>query len=107
MGGLRAKERNSGAKNPDKYPSVQTKDATLSPDCFMRLPAVRWCDELPQWIISSNRACYHPFSNTIYIRKGLGLKTLLHEYIHWLGYYIGGRKCFLHRLVDGGKLNLK
>ena len=46
-------------------------------------PDIIICDELPQWIISSDRACYHPFSNTIYLRKDC--KYLL---FHELGHYI-------------------
>ena len=71
------------------------------------LPTVVRHRELPQWIISSDKACYHPVSNTIHIIKGAGLKILLHEYVHWLAHAIGGKKCFLHRLVDKGRINLK
>ena len=39
--------------------------------------------ELPQWIISSDLAAYHPYSDTIYLRKDK--KYLL---LHELGHYI-------------------
>lgn len=47
---------------------------------------IRFLNELPQWIISSDIAAYHPYSKTIYIRNNLGWKTiptLLHEISHW------------------------
>ena len=47
-------------------------------------PTVIRCKELPQWIISSDTAAYHSYSNTIYIREDRGLLSLVHEYLHWL-----------------------
>ena len=41
------------------------------------------CNELPQWIIESDKAAYHPFTKTIYIKRGHG-KYLLHELVHYL-----------------------
>jgi len=61
-------------------------------------PSVVRCDELPQWIISSDRAAYHPFANTIYIRNDLGMTTLVHEYCHWLFHKLGFP--FGHKLLD-------
>ena len=44
------------------------------------------CSELPQWIISSDRAAYHPFTRTIYITKWRYLPhELRHYFIHALG----------------------
>jgi len=47
---------------------------------------IKFVDELPQWIISSDIAAYHPASKTIWIRNNLGLKTipiLYHEFMHF------------------------
>lgn len=33
-------------------------------------------DELPQWITSSDTAAYHPFSKTIWIKRGLGFHVI-------------------------------
>lgn len=63
-----------------------------------KLPRVIHCKELPQWVIESNTACYHPYSNTIYIRNDKGKLTLIHEYLHWffciIHFDIG------HKLID-------
>lgn len=40
-------------------------------------------EKLPQWIMSSNEGAYHPFSNTIYLRRDVWKKHLLHELLHW------------------------
>ena len=72
-----------------------------------RLPVVERYNELPDWIRSSDTACYHPLSNTIYIRKDCKRRTLLHEYVHWFAHWIGGERCFLHRIVDRGRINLQ
>ena len=48
---------------------------------------IRFYKELPQYIISSDIAAYHPKSKTIFIRKGLGFRlvpVLLHEITHWI-----------------------
>ena len=66
---------------------------------MFRLPKVVWCDEVPQWIISSGEAAYHSHSNTIYIRNDMGAATLAHEYGHWLGCLFGWK--WLHRWLDG------
>jgi len=62
------------------------------------LPIIIRCKELPQWIVSGDRAAYHPVSNTIYIRDDLGAATLFHEYCHWLFHKVGLR--LGHRLLD-------
>lgn len=50
-------------------------------------------NELPQWIISSDIAAYHPFTKTIHIRKKLGIRktisVLIHELLHFLIEEIG------------------
>lgn len=56
--------------------------------------------EIPQWIISSDKAAYHPHTNTIYITK---LRYLPHELIHWLACKLN---CdYLHKIIDKGKIN--
>jgi len=54
--------------------------------------------EIPQWIISSNKAAYHPFSRTIWITRW---KYLPHELLHymadrlhlnWLHYFIDHKR---------------
>ena len=65
------------------------------------MPKVIRCKELPQWIISSDRAAFHPFSNTIYIREDLGWKTLLHEYCHWFAWRF--KLNFIHGWLDKNK----
>ena len=52
------------------------------------IPKVVRCNELPQWVIESDTACYHPFSNTIYIKNNKGIATLFHEYAHWFFHLI-------------------
>ena len=42
---------------------------------------VVFCKELPQWILSSDKAAYHPWSKTIYTTK---VRYLPHELMHWL-----------------------
>ena len=47
---------------------------------------IKFVNEIPQWIISSSIAAYHPKTKTIWIRNDLGWKTipiLLHELTHW------------------------
>jgi hypothetical protein len=62
-------------------------------------PKVVVCREIPQWIISSDKAAYHPFSNTIYIRDDMPLRTWAHEYGHWIACCLHSR--WLHRWLDG------
>lgn len=63
-------------------------------------PKIIRCEELPQWITSSDTAAFHPASNTIYIRidRG-GLKSLLHEYCHWFFHLI--HFDLGHKIIDG------
>jgi hypothetical protein len=51
--------------------------------------------ELPQWIISSDKAAYHPYSKTIYLTAW---KYLPHELIH---YFADITKLkFIHKIID-------
>jgi len=53
----------------------------------MNILKIKFYNELPQWITSSDIAAYHPSSRTIYIKKRLGSKLpkiLIHELTHWL-----------------------
>ena len=69
----------------------------------MRLPRILIVDELPQWIIESKSAAYHPFSNTIYIRRRESWRhmaiLLLHELIHWLLHGLGFRDHSLYERI--------
>lgn len=56
--------------------------------CYRQLfPIIKFVDEIPQWIISSDIAAYHPYTKTIWIRNKLGwgktILILLHELTHW------------------------
>lgn len=56
--------------------------------CYRQLfPIIKFVDEIPQWIISSDIAAYHPYTKTIWIRNNLGwektILILLHELTHW------------------------
>jgi len=47
---------------------------------------INFVEKIPQWIISSDIAAYHPKSRTIWIRNDLGWRTipvLYHELQHW------------------------
>lgn len=51
-----------------------------------RILKINFVDEIPQWIISSDIAAYHPSERTIWIRNDLGLRTiptLFHELKHY------------------------
>ena len=48
-----------------------------------KLPTIIYHDELPQWIISSELAAYHPYLNIIHIRRDQNKWVLMHEYCHW------------------------
>ncbi len=64
---------------------------------------IKFVNELPQWIISSNIAAYHPFSRTIWIRNNLGWKTipiLIHEVTHWFIHRFLNNKKELHQKID-------
>jgi len=67
---------------------------------------IKLVDDLPQWVISSNTACYHPFSNTIWCRRDKWW-LIGHELVHWISHKLGGKEHWLHKWVDGGKVNYK
>jgi hypothetical protein len=57
---------------------------------------INFVDEIPQWIISSDIAAYHPYTKTIWIRNDLKMKTisvLFHELTHW----------FIHMFLKNNK----
>jgi hypothetical protein len=57
------------------------------------------CRSLPQWIISSSRAAYHPHTETIYLRWDC-LWALPHELCHWIIHKLLGNRQKLHNLLD-------
>ena len=64
---------------------------------------IKFVNEIPQWIISSDIAAYHPASKTIWIRNNLGWKTiptLLHELTHWFIHKFLGNNEKLHNKLD-------
>ncbi len=64
---------------------------------------LKFVNEIPQWIISSDVAAYHPASKTIWIRNNLGWKTiptLLHELTHWFIHKFLGNNEKLHSEAD-------
>ena len=67
---------------------------------------IKFVREIPQWIISSDTAAYHPTSNTIYC---IWWKPwfLCHELLHYLGHRLGGNSHWLHCWLDGGESNFK
>ena len=50
---------------------------------------------LPQWIISSDKAAYHPFTKTIHTTN---FRYIPHELIHWVVDCLGISK--LHIFID-------
>ena len=72
--------------------------------CYRQLfPKVKFVDEIPQWIISSDIAAYHPHTKTIWIRNNLGLKTipiLLHELTHWFIHVFLNNNVKYHNKID-------
>ena len=48
---------------------------------FIWIPRIKICRELPQWIIPSDKAAYHPATATIYIRRDC-LRYIFHELAH-------------------------
>lgn len=64
---------------------------------------IKFVNEIPQWIINSNIAAYHPFSKTIWIRNNLGLRTipvLIHEITHWFIHVCLENNINLHNKLD-------
>ena len=60
-------------------------------------------DEIPQWIISSDIAAYHPHTKTIWIRNNLRWKTisiLLHELTHWFIHVFLNNNELYHNKID-------
>jgi hypothetical protein len=53
---------------------------------------------IPEWVIESDKACFHPFSNTIYLTKW---RYLPHELWHVFWYRLGfGFDTLPHRIID-------
>ena len=52
-------------------------------------PKIIKCKELPQWIIESDRAAYHPHSNTIYTKEDQKFSVLFHEFLHFFFHKLG------------------
>jgi len=44
------------------------------------LPRVVVCKEMPQWVVSSESACYFPAANMIFTTDR---KYIRHELVHW------------------------
>jgi hypothetical protein len=68
------------------------------------IPRVEFHDELPQWIISSDTGAYHPWSSTIFIRRGLGWRKLVITFLHEIGHHIIcllGLPEVFHKALDG------
>ena len=61
----------------------------------MKLPKVLKVQELPQWIIESDKAAYHPHTNTIYLTKWVYLP---HELLHWIA--CGLHADWAHKIID-------
>jgi len=60
----------------------------------MKLRIVK-CRQLPQWIIESDKAAYHPYSNTIYLTMW---KYLPHEMLHYFACML--KLTWMHKLID-------
>jgi hypothetical protein len=65
----------------------------------MVFPKIVVLKELPQWIIVSDIAAYHPAGNTIYLKRGAGVRALFHELGHWLACVYNVQA--LHDWLDG------
>lgn len=64
---------------------------------------IKFVKEIPQWIISSDIAAYHPFSKKIWIRNNLGIKTipvLLHEFMHYFIHIFLNNNINYHNFID-------
>ena len=73
--------------------------------CYRQLfPKVKFVDEIPQWIISSDIAAYHPYTKTIWIRNNLWWKKtiliLLHELTHWFIHVFLNNNELYHNKID-------
>ena len=64
---------------------------------------INFVDKIPQWIISSDIAAYHPKTKTIWIRNDLGMKTisvLFHELQHWfIDKFLNNNEKY-HNIID-------
>jgi len=70
---------------------------------MIKFPKIIFVNELPQWIINSDIAAYHPFRTSIWIRNDLGLTTikiLLHELLHWFIHIFLNNNEKLHNEID-------
>ena len=66
----------------------------------MIVPRFSIHDVLPQWIVSSAKAAYHPVTKTIYIRADrIFTFDLLHELGHHVIELFGGGRV-VHKLYD-------
>ncbi len=63
------------------------------------IPSVRLLNEIPQWIIASDKAAYHPWSRTIYLRKPFRICNFIHELGHHIVEIITGKERY-HKLYD-------
>ena len=88
----------------DKMPKLHTKTFIGFMRCYRQLfPIIRFVDEIPQWIISSDIAAYHPHTKTIWIRNNLRWKTisiLLHELTHWFIHVFLNNNELYHNKID-------
>lgn len=70
------------------------------------LPRIEFHDSLPQWITSSDRAAYHAWSRTIFVRRGLGFwptaRAIAHELTHYAIHALHLPEAW-HRRLDGGR----
>jgi hypothetical protein len=67
-------------------------------------PMIFFVDEIPDWILSSNTAAYHPRTNKIWIRKDRPW-LIMHELTHWVAHKIWGNGSSIHKWIDHGKIN--
>lgn len=85
-------------------PKLSTKHFIGFMWCYRQLfPSIKFVKEIPQWIISSDVAAYHPYSKTIWIRSNLGLKTiptLIHELTHWFIHVFLKNNNKFHNKID-------
>ena len=67
---------------------------------------IKFVKELPQWIISSNKAAYHPHSFTIWISTNRSYYEIVKCLIHELGHHlieITTNSKTIHLLYDKSK----
>ena len=92
-------------------PKLPTKTFIGFMRCYRQFfPVIKFVDEIPQWIISSDIAAYHPCTKTTWIRNNLGSKTisiLLHELTHWFIHVFLNNNELYHNKIDKKKQNRK